>query len=166
MKIYISVGVRPEVIQCDVTDLQSTFDSDDSLISLENLRSICLKRSFLAVSMFTVDESRAISLNANDAMVNFIPNQWNSKSNRLQNRYTSQTILTEENRHKSLNNHQHTSLQSQRGPGEYTAYPQTLSLSLKRSQLLDYSASFSKFRSRYPLFSLRSSGRFSHILCI
>ena len=75
MKIYISVGVRPEVIQCDVTDLQSTFDYDDSLISLENLRSICLKRSFLAVSMFTVDESRAISLNANDAMVDFIPNQ-------------------------------------------------------------------------------------------
>ena len=75
MKIYISVGVRREVIQCDVTDLQSPFDSDDSLISLENLRSICLKRSFLAVSMFTVDESRAISLNANDAMVNFIPNQ-------------------------------------------------------------------------------------------
>ena len=75
MKIYISFGVRPEVIQCDVTDLQSTFDYVDSLISLENLRSICLKRSFLAVSMFTVDESRAISLNANDALVDFIPNQ-------------------------------------------------------------------------------------------
>ena len=53
-------------------------------------------------------------------MVDFIPNQWNSNSNGLQNRYTSQTILTEKNTHKSLNNHQRTSLQSQCGPGEYT----------------------------------------------
>ena len=51
------------------------------------------------------------------------------------------TILTGENTHKSLNLLQ--CKHFQRGTGEYTAYPQTLFLSLK-SSLLDYSASSSK----------------------
>ena len=92
------------------------------------------------------------------------------------------TILTGENTHKSLNLLQ--CKHFQRGTGEYTAYPQTLFLSLKNS-LLDYSASSSKVyvsppsiavltppfspqRWAYLAFSpsspaRKASGQFSHI---
>ena len=70
-----------------------------------------------------------------------------------------QTTVTRKDTHKSLILHRCTSWNSQRGPGEYAASPQTLSLGFK-SSLLDYSASSSKV---LGLPSLYSSSRLTHL---